>query len=185
MTSTWSIEAPRLAMCASSIAIAVLALTPCGVSAEHALACKVTAVTDGDTLICFDPARRKMEKIRMRGIDAPESNQAFGQRSKQSLSDLTYGKPATVSWSKRDRWGRILGVVWIEPADCTGCGHVLDANRTQISLGMAWWFRRYASEQVAEERLQYELEEIKARKRLVGLWIENEPVAPWDWRKSR
>lgn len=171
-------------MRARSIVTAIITLLiSCGVFAERSLMCKVTAVTDGDTLSCFDPVHRKTEKIRMRGIDAPESKQAFGQRSKQSLSDLVYGQLTTIRWSKRDRWGRILGVVWVEPADCPGCGHTLDANRAQLSVGMAWWFKRYANEQPTEERLQYEFEEGKAKARMVGLWKDKEPVAPWNWRK--
>lgn len=171
-------------MPARSTVIAMVALLiSCEASAERSLACKVTGVTDGDTLRCFDPVHRKTERIRMRGIDAPESKQAFGQRSKQSLSDLAYGHSTTIRWSKRDRWGRIIGVVWVEPADCPGCGHTLDVNRAQLSTGMAWWFKRYANEQSIEERQLYELEENDARARMVGLWKDGEPVAPWDWRK--
>jgi len=172
-------------MLARCTVIAMVAfLISCEAYAERFLACKVTGVTDGDTLSCFDPVHRKTERIRMRGIDAPESRQAFGQRSKQSLSDLVYGQSTIIRWSKRDRWGRILGVVWVEPVDCQGCGHILDANRAQLSLGMAWWFRRYANEQPPEERLQYRFEENEARVRMVGLWQDKEPVAPWEWRKK-
>ena len=164
--------------------IAALALLPCVVLAdEQSLACKVTAIADGDTLTCFDPERRKQERIRLRGIDAPEKGQAFGDRSRQSLAALAHGKQATVKWSKRDRWGRIIGAVWVEPADCPGCGHTLDVGRTQLSVGMAWWFRRYANEQPEGERVQYKFEEREAKARGIGLWQDKEPVAPWEWRK--
>lgn len=164
--------------------IALLALLPCLVLAdEQSLSCYVVGVGDGDTLSCFDPERRKAEKIRLRGIDAPESKQPFGQRSKQSLSQLAHGQPATVKWSKRDRWGRIIGAVWVEPVDCPGCGHTLDVGRAQLSVGMAWWFRRYANEQPDEERKQYKFEEREAKVRGIGLWQDKDPVAPWEWRR--
>ena len=111
--------------------ITLLALLPCLVLAnEQTLSCYVVGVSDGDTLSCFDAENRKTEKIRLRGIDAPEAKQPFGQRSKQSLSSLAHGQPATVKWSKRDRWGRIIGAVWVEPVGCPGCGHV--SERVQV-----------------------------------------------------
>lgn len=149
------------------------------------LECKVTGISDGDTLSCFDPERRTVERIRLRGIDAPEHKQAFGTRSRQNLSDLAYGKTATIHWTKRDRWNRIIGVAWVEPADCPGCGNTLDVGRAQLASGMAWWFRRYANEQPLEERLAYKFEENEARARSAGLWQDQDPIAPWDWRRKR
>lgn len=51
---------------------------------------RVTGITDGDTLKILKDGREV--SIRLAGIDAPEKNQAFGQRSKESLSDLCWGK---------------------------------------------------------------------------------------------
>ena len=53
-------------------------------------------------------------KIRLAGIDAPESRQAFGQASKQHLSALVYKKPVIVLWDKKDRYGRTLGKVMFD-----------------------------------------------------------------------
>lgn len=144
--------------------------------------CRVIGISDGDTLTCLT-ADKKQERIRLRGIDAPERKQPFGARSKQSLSDLTFDKTATVHWNSRDRWGRIFGTVWVEPVDCVGCGSTLDAGRAQIASGMAWWFKRYAKQQPLEERHSYEFEETEARARPVGLWSEPQAIPPWDWRK--
>ena len=52
---------------------------------------KVVSVADGDTITVLD-ADKTQHKIRLNGIDAPEKAQPFGQRSKQSLSDLVFGK---------------------------------------------------------------------------------------------
>jgi endonuclease YncB( thermonuclease family) len=46
---------------------------------------RVVAVSDGDTITVLDGDERQ-HKIRLSGIDAPEKGQAFGERSKQSLS---------------------------------------------------------------------------------------------------
>ncbi len=57
---------------------------------------KVVGVSDGDTITVLD-ASNQQHKIRLDGIDAPESNQDFGARAKQSLSDLVFGKTVTVT----------------------------------------------------------------------------------------
>ena len=64
---------------------------------------RVVGVADGDTLTVLTPDYRK-ERVRLSGIDAPEQHQAFGQVSKQHLSDLVYGKTVTVDIHKRDHY---------------------------------------------------------------------------------
>lgn len=145
------------------------------------LECRVVAISDGDTLTCLT-AEKRQEKIRLRGIDAPERKQPWGERSRQHLAALVHGKPVVIDWQKRDRWKRIIGTVWVEPADCSGCGPTLDAGRAQLAAGMAWWFKRYASDQPLQERHSYEFEEAEARARRVGLWADPQQTPPWEWR---
>ncbi|MDH1900617.1 thermonuclease family protein [Aeromonas caviae] len=71
---------------------------------------RVVAVADGDTLTILD-ASRQQHRIRLAEIDAPEKRQPFGQRSKQSLSDLCYGRDAAIEDGGRDRYGRTIGRV--------------------------------------------------------------------------
>jgi endonuclease YncB( thermonuclease family) len=66
---------------------------------------KVVGVTDGDTLTVLT-AQRQQHRVRLSGIDAPERRQAFGQVSKQHLSDLAYDKTVTVVFHKRERYKR-------------------------------------------------------------------------------
>ena len=99
------------------------------------------------------------------------------------------GKQVRVEYDKRDRYGRIIGVVWVRSPD-TQCdaGHcpmTLDAGMHQLTVGMAWWYRYYAKEQTREQRGQYEFAEVEAKAKRVGLWQETEPVAPWDWRRQK
>jgi endonuclease YncB( thermonuclease family) len=77
---------------------------------------KVVAIADGDTLTVLDASNRQ-HKIRLDGIDAPESSQDWGSRAKQSLSDLVFGKTVTVISSKKDRYGRTLGKVMLDKRD--------------------------------------------------------------------
>lgn len=98
---------------------------------------------------------------------------------------MVAGKDVRVESSKKDRYGRVLGKVWVQPGDCPTCGKTLNANHAQILSGMAWWYRYYAKEQPPEDRGRYESAEDEARKRGWVLWTGPEPVPPWDWRRGQ
>ncbi|WP_296701733.1 thermonuclease family protein, partial [Thiocapsa sp. UBA6158] len=64
---------------------------------------KVVRILDGDTVEVLD-ARKRTHRVRLAGIDAPESKQPFGAKAKRALSSLVGGKTLTVDWHKRDRY---------------------------------------------------------------------------------
>ena len=100
------------------IALVLTALATLATAAPtpNLLEARVVGVTDGDTVTVLD-ANKVQYKIRLAGIDAPEKDQPFGQRSKQSLSNAVMGKHVRVEWSKQDRYGRLVGKVWVTPID--------------------------------------------------------------------
>ena len=155
-----------------AISLLLLVLFPFGVSADTLIG-KVVKITDGDTLVVLD-ASRQQHKIRLAGIDAPETKQPFGKRSKEALSALVAGQWVEVDWHKHDRYGRIVGKVIAQGKD---------VNLAQVRTGMAWWYRKYANEQSLVDQGLYEAAEAKARVTGVGLWGDKDPIAPWDWRK--
>lgn len=136
---------------------------------------RVVGVHDGGTITVLD-ANRQQHKIRLAGIDAPEAKQAYGSRSKQNLSKWVYNRQVVVNWDKRDRYGRTVGVIFVD-------GH--DVNLEQVRAGMAWWYRQYAKEQRPDDRKLYELAENEARADKRGLWMDNDPVPPWEWRRGK
>lgn len=127
---------------------------------------RVVGVTDGDTVTLLTEQKEQV-KIRLNQIDAPEKSQAFGMKSKQSLSDLCFGKPATVESHGKDKYGRTIGAL-----SCDG----VDANEAQIKAGMAWVYRQYSHDAhlIALE------DEAKAKS--IGLWGDASPTPPWDFR---
>ena len=131
---------------------------------------RVVEVSDGDTLTILDASNTQF-KIRLAAIDAPEKAQPFGQRGKQKLSEICYGKSAIVKVVSTDRYGRIVGDV-----DCAG----IDANESMIQYGLAWVYRKYDKR---HEHL-YAFEE-EARNLRRGLWMDSNPIAPWEWRKKK
>jgi endonuclease YncB( thermonuclease family) len=133
---------------------------------------RVVGVADGDTLTVLD-ALKHQHKIRLSGIDAPEGGQAFGNRSKEALSNCAFGKQATVDADKSDRYGRSIGKVVVNGVDC---------NLRQIELGLAWHFVKYAGERPPTESKAYAAAEVAARAAKRGLWIDAYAMPPWAWR---
>ena len=144
---------------------------------------QVVAVTDGDTIKVLDAASQ-LHKIRLAGIDAPEKAQAYGQASRRHLARLVAGKQVRIEASRIDRYGRVLGKVWVQPSDCAACGKTLNANHAQILAGMAWWYGYYADQQSEEDRARYQSAVNEARARRVGLWQDADAIPPWAWRRG-
>lgn len=143
---------------------------------------RVIAVTDGDTIKVLD-ANNTSHKIRLNGIDAPEKSQPFGNASRKKLESMVAGKQVLVRSTKYDRYGRVLGNVWVQPADCPQCGKTLYVNHAQVLAGMAWWYRYYADDQSEEDRGRFASAEQEAMARKWGLWADPDPVPPWVWRR--
>ena len=151
-----------------------LALSGCVNSFAASFDGKVVGVTDGDTILVLD-SQHMQHKVRLAGIDAPESKQAFGGRSRTNLADLVFGKAVIIEYTKHDRYGRVVGkVLW----------NGIDVDLQQIESGLAWHYKQYAKEQSSEDRQRYAKAEDKARAAHLGLWQDREPVPPWEWRRS-
>ena len=108
-------------------------------------------------------------RIRLEGIDAPEIRQRYGLEAKNALSEKVYGKDVQVEWLSEDKYGRILAHVYLEDEWI---------NNEMVTEGWAWHFKRYNSDPVLAEA------EAKARAERFGLWAEDSPLAPWDYRKQ-
>jgi endonuclease YncB( thermonuclease family) len=149
----------------------------------QSLSGKVVRVVDGDTVVL--EAEGERYRVRLGAIDAPERDQPWGESSTRSMRRILAGKEARVDYYKRDRWGRLIGYIWVTPPDCPTCGSTLDAGLYQLTVGMAWHFKRYAHEQAPEQRGQYKFAETEARAKKAGLWSDPEPIPPWEWRRMQ
>ena len=140
--------------------------------AGHALAGDVIAgaarIVDGDTLAIGDI------KIRLEGIDAPETDQvcldahaakwACGVVARDRLVGHIDGRPIECKPTGTDRYGRTLAV-------CSVAGE--DLNAWMVHEGWALAFVRYS--------IAYVKDEEKAHTAQRGLW-SGAFIAPWDWR---
>ena len=129
---------------------------------------KVVSISDGDTFTGLDSQNRQV-KVRLHGIDAPEKAQAFGNVSRKALGDLIEGKTVEVQQVDKDRYGRVVANVHV--------GNVY-VNRELVAKGLAW---RYVQYDKKGEFTQVEQAAKAARK---GLWADEKPGPPWEWRKG-
>lgn len=135
----------------------------------------VVAVSDGDTITVLDDTKQR-HVIRLMGIDAPEKAQAFGQKAKQSLSDLIFDRDVSVNWFKKDRYGRTVGQVQVDD---------IDVCLEQIKRGLAWHYKQYEREQSVEDRSRYADAEKEARIARIGLWADEHPTEPSKFRRNQ
>jgi endonuclease YncB( thermonuclease family) len=165
-------------------AFLLLALGANAQAASESFDAHVIGVTDGDT-ISVRAGNTPPYKIRLAGIDAPEKKQPFGNRSKQNLSDLVFGKSVRIEWSKMDKYGRIVGkVLVVQPGACVTPCPAIDANLAQVASGFAWHYKQYEQDQPWQDRQSYAAAELNARQHKLGLWQDASPVAPWQWRHT-
>src|SRR5215813_12626938 len=94
---------------------------------------RVVGIADGDTLTVLT-ADKTQHRIRLWGIDAPETGQDYGSRAKQAASELAFGKQVTIRPRDTDRYGRTVAEVILPDGT--------SMNREMVRRGMAWWFER-------------------------------------------
>ncbi len=130
----------------------------------------VPRVLDGDTLHVQDT------RIRMHGIDAPESQQLCtlprrrdwhcGKDATEALAAKIGNQSVTCHQQDIDRYGRVVATCWVGTTDL---------NRWMVEEGWAVAYRQYSTDYVSAEN--------RARGAGRGIWA-SDFVMPWDWRRG-
>ena len=157
--------------------IAVFVIFP---SRSIATQFKVVRVIDGDSI---KAAVDKMEiDVRLVGIDAPEKSrkkrepgQPFSQKATKYLASLVLKKTITIKEYGTDRYGRILGLVFVDGTN---------VNLEMVKAGFAEVYRgrhaRYFNPKI------YQDAEAEAKKEKRGMWaLGDNYISPRDWRRGR
>ena len=149
--------------------ILVLLMVTLSVSAEN-LTGKVVRVSDGDTFVLLVDGNKQV-RVRLHGIDAPEMSggQPYCRQSRQALADMIASQTVTVRVHNYDRYKRAVGVVINEKG--------VDVNLQMIKTGMAWHYSYF------DDTPAYSRAEKEARNAKKGLWKDNNPINPYQWRK--
>ncbi|XP_010537070.1 PREDICTED: staphylococcal-like nuclease CAN2 [Tarenaya hassleriana] len=109
-------------------------------------------------------------RIRLRGIDAPESQMPYGKEAQQELLKMVGKKSLRILVYGEDRYGRYVGDIY-----CNG----RFVQEVMLKKGLAWHYVAY------DKRTILAKWEKEARERRVGLWASSNPEKPWDWRRDR
>lgn len=157
----------RVNMKSAVIGIFVL-LMPMYLLASDVITGKVITVIDGNTLEVFTNDNETY-KILLFGIDSPELEQPFGEKAKQFLQKLILDKDVIVEVQGKDRLGNRLGIILIEGED---------PREKLLAEGLAWTSEKNPVE-------SFEMIKEKSKEKGKGLWKEQEPTAPWVFRRQQ
>lgn len=135
---------------------------------------KTATAIDGDTVHVTDN-QGVLHKVRLLGIDAPESDQPYGTESKNALQQCVSGQNVTIQWAKKDRYDRLLGKAISSKGDC---------NFVQIDTGSAWYYKEYEKDVAPNDRLLYANAHTIAKGAKKGLWAGSCIIEPSEWRKG-
>lgn len=145
---------------------------------------KVVEVISGDSLL-FEDGQGRKQRLRLFAIAAPESRQPNAAESRRGLVELVQGKRIAIEAMGEDKLGQLIGKVLVPPAHCATCPPSRDVALVQIEAGLAWWYREERRQQTLHDQGYYEYAEFDAKTRRRGLWRDEAPVPPWEWRKRQ
>lgn len=127
---------------------------------------KVENIIDGDTLeVSLNNGKRNIYRLAF--IDAPELDQSYGKRSKRNLEKHILGQQVLIIPFKEDIYGRNTAIVKFKQ---------LNINFQQVKDGYAW---SLSPKSINPTFFKAELNAQKYKK---GLWNEDAPIAPWNFR---
>jgi endonuclease YncB( thermonuclease family) len=131
---------------------------------------RVVGIMDGDTfkLITKDST---LLKVRLANIDCPEKKQPFSAKAKQFVSKAIFSRKVTIYVLKKDRYRRLIANVIYNDS--------LNLNHELVKNGLAWHYVKYSKDTMLQTF------ENNARIKKIGLWLDENPIAPWDWRINK
>jgi Micrococcal nuclease (thermonuclease) homologs len=162
-----------------SLLIILVVLISCAgeVHAGNTIAGFVRAVYDGDTVLLATASNNRL-KVRLYGVDAPETRkpdkpgQPFGDVARRTLMYKIMGRQVSAEIVDTDQYDRSVAVLRYEGRDI---------NREMVSEGLAWAYREYLGGAYASD---YIGAEERARRMRKGLWRDNNPLPPWEFRHA-
>lgn len=154
------------------IFLAILFALPAYSSDNTPIAGRVVDVADGDTITVLTQNQDQI-KIRLSGVDCPESFQVHGEKAKQFTSSLVSGKRVRLEPETVDQYGRTVALVFMGGTN---------VNEQIVAHGHCWVYKKYCKANYCNDWLKLEA---TARDAQVGLWENASPMPPWDWRAEQ
>lgn len=151
----------------------------CSHATQLTQSANVTQVKDGDTVVVSALEGGQYFICRLYGIDSPETEkgskpgQPFGKEAMRELKDLVLGQTVNVRTMGAKTYNREVCLIWKDG---------VDINLEMVRRGYAWAYREYLRRPYASEYIEAES---TARKERLGLWVSDNPIPPWEFRKMR
>lgn len=137
---------------------------------QTTLNAKVIGIKDGDTVVVLDSLNNQTT-LRLAEVDCPEKSQPFGTKAKQFTSDQIYLKTIKYVVTDIDRYGRSIAKIYYDVDNKYLSAEIIKA-------GMGWHYKRYSTSK------ELALFENNAKKNRIGLWLDEKPIEPWEWRRK-
>lgn len=132
-------------------------------------------VFDGDSLLIKKSGESKWRDVRLLGIDAPEKGQDYANEATAFLRRSVRNKQLRIEVLKKDVHGRELVTIFVDDTDI---------NLQLLEAGYAWFNRPFGYELRRRMRNIYKDAANEAKRLRLGLWVDNQPVAPWTFRRQ-
>src|SRR6185436_16252528 len=132
----------------------------------------VSEVRDGRSIVVMSGGRKLI--VMLKGVDAPELKQEFGEVSREYLASLILHKSVDVDFSQFAS-DHVVGKVF--------CNQ-LDIGLQVIRDGAAWFDKTSGYSLSEAERTVYADAQQAARNEMRGLWHDGSPMPPWEWRRA-
>ena len=174
-----------------ALIFSVLICTSCTPSPAFAYTLQGTVVYvyDGDTILLKEAdhdhgvtsALEGRHRVRLASIDAPEKDQPYGIESTLLLRKLLQNNTVLANIIDIDKYGRKIAYVHINDHLHCPLGNS-DISSLMLANGAAWHYKAF-DKTSAQYDMHYALEQ-QARANKRGLWAQENPIAPWVWRKQ-
>ena len=137
---------------------------------QNILTGKVVRVADGDTITILEEDNTQT-RVRLYGIDCPESHQDFGTVAKKFTADHCFQKTVKVEVKDVDRYGRTVGIVVLPNGK--------NLNKELLKAGLAWHYKYF------DKSKEFAALEAHAKENQLKIWSMKDPIAPWDFRHAK
>lgn len=128
---------------------------------------KVSRVVDGDTVEI--EYRKKYILVDLAGVDAPEKGQFYALNARGLLSQWVKGKYVTVIEVER-RSEVVVARLYVNGRDVAG---------SLVSSGAAWVMTS------SNQNIDLMALQVQAKFNRKGVWQEENPMPPWQWREQQ
>ena len=131
----------------------------------------MVGVTDGDTVTVEDHDGQRT-RVRLWGIDAPERDQPGGEPARTHCAAIALWQTVDVQEVARDKFARLLAVL-VRPGQNGRPDWSINGNMVRMGHAWAYGTRRWRNA------------EARAKNEGRGLWAQDNPIPPWEWRKLK